>query len=222
MSYIKGGTVRLPSDSLTPGEVKKMSSSILNFDLDHRMSWEAFKAMPLDLQRSYHKKVRENFHAGNKELAELFGVSTDIVWRYLTKVGIKGKVKWHDADQYKDKFWRFCKGEAMSKICGDSIIEEPNDKDEQPDDEVEEPKKKIPLYDMKDLPKVFGPGTPIQPPDLQLTEKSENIRALRAQLKSAYMMMDEKDELIAQLQQEKTILEAQMQVVWGFLGKEER
>lgn len=52
-------------------------------NLNEPMSWDAFKAMPDDLQKEYISKLVSRFHCRQTDLSELFGVDPNTVWRHF-------------------------------------------------------------------------------------------------------------------------------------------
>lgn len=61
----------------------------MTYKLGAPMSWEAFKAMPLDLQRQYMGKLIEKYKANDKELGAMFGVSRSTIGLYRRSIGVK-------------------------------------------------------------------------------------------------------------------------------------
>ena len=80
----------LPSDYLTAAQRKELNGDVKEYNLDKPMSWEAFKAMPLDLQQSYINGVQSRFGVGVATMSrDLFGMSTAALRQYLKRAGLK-------------------------------------------------------------------------------------------------------------------------------------
>lgn len=89
----KGGAVKFPSDYLTKKELKKMSGEVQAYRLNDPMKWGEFKAMPVDLQVSYVKLLRERFDVPDGYIAEMMGISKDSVSLYFKKIGLRGNTQ---------------------------------------------------------------------------------------------------------------------------------
>ena len=86
----------LPSDHLTPAQLRKLSGEVKTYNLDAPMSWADFKVMPADLQQEYLRSLNSRFGAGCAAISkDLFGksLSTLSAWMSYHKysVDFKGK-----------------------------------------------------------------------------------------------------------------------------------
>jgi hypothetical protein len=80
----------LPSDYLTAAQRKELNGDVKEYNLSKPMSWEAFKAMPLDLQQDYVNRVQSRFGVGVTTMSrDLFGLSGTALRQYLKRAGLK-------------------------------------------------------------------------------------------------------------------------------------
>lgn len=80
----------LPSDYLTAAQRKELNGDVKEYNLNKPMSWEAFKAMPLDLQQDYVNGVQSRFGVGVATMSrDLFGMSTAALKQHLKRAGLK-------------------------------------------------------------------------------------------------------------------------------------
>lgn len=90
VSGAKSRRCTLPHELLTPGQVRKLSGPVVGYDLRAPMSWEAFKAMPLDLQAEYITKLHQRFGVGPGQLSKMLGVSPAGFRAHLGRKGLDG------------------------------------------------------------------------------------------------------------------------------------
>lgn len=81
------GKVRLPSDNLTPGQMKQLNSEVELYSLGRPMKWAQVQAMPADLRRMYLEKLRDEYKATQIMLADMLGISVSTMRRNCTKLG---------------------------------------------------------------------------------------------------------------------------------------
>lgn len=84
----KRGAVKFPSDYLTKKERDAMNGKCETYRLNAPMSWQEFKSMPEDLQKTYIKTLRKTYNVPNKALAEMFGVSGPAIAKYFESRGL--------------------------------------------------------------------------------------------------------------------------------------
>lgn len=96
----KGGAVKFPSDFMTRKEIQAMNGKVERYRLNDPMTWDEFKAMPDDLQRSYIKLLRERFGVPDAKIGEMLGAEKNKISRYFRVLGLQqsghrsGKKKW--------------------------------------------------------------------------------------------------------------------------------
>lgn len=67
----------LPSDTLTPAQLKKLSGPVSEYAIHAPMSWEMFCAMPKDLQQEHLTFIQDKFHIGGASIStEVFGLKS--------------------------------------------------------------------------------------------------------------------------------------------------
>jgi hypothetical protein len=65
--------VTLPSDNLTPAQIKKLSGPVITYNMDLPHTIKELRCWPKDLQRQYMQKLIDRYHPTNKALAEMLG-----------------------------------------------------------------------------------------------------------------------------------------------------
>lgn len=74
----------LPSDYLTPAQIKARSGPCMKYQLNKPMSYATFKAMPRDLQAEYLNSLHARFGVGATAIGkDMFKVSANMLWQYL-------------------------------------------------------------------------------------------------------------------------------------------
>lgn len=84
----------LPDDYLTPAQRNKLNGPVTTYKLGEPMDWKTFKSMPPELQKEYLIKLRDQFHIGDQQIADMMGVSKVTVGNYRKlnlKIGTDGK-----------------------------------------------------------------------------------------------------------------------------------
>lgn len=85
----KGGSVKFPSDFMSKKELNAMNGECIKYaSLKQPMNWEEFKKLPDDLKREYVKNLRNKFNVPDAELATMFGVNKNIIYRYFKCYGL--------------------------------------------------------------------------------------------------------------------------------------
>lgn len=80
----------LPSDHLTPAQLKAKSGPVESYDLNRPMSYERFKQMPDDLKVDYLNGICERFRVSISAIStDMFGLSDATLWFYLKAHGLK-------------------------------------------------------------------------------------------------------------------------------------
>ena len=88
----------LPSDHLTPAQLKAKSGPVVQYNLNGKMDYTTFKAMPHDLQQEYLSGLQERFNVGVATIdRELFGGKSNSLSWYMSahdlkvRPGIRGR-----------------------------------------------------------------------------------------------------------------------------------
>ena len=169
----------LPSDNLTPAQLKRRNGPVSTYKLDEPMRWDDFKAMPADLQKQYLTNLVETYGATNEMLGDMFYVHPTHVGAVKKALGVISNNPRHLSKAKKDirdQMWAaFCNGVVGG---GDAVKETPRKPEKvetlpvQCPDELEEaaitpadteaPAKaepvvmKIPMLDMTELSATFN------------------------------------------------------------------
>ena len=121
----------LPSDNLTPAQLRRLNGPVSTYKLDEPMSRESFKAMPEDLQKQYILKLQETYQANDEMIGKMFGVSKVAIFKARQKLGIVpvGKsAMTADAIRVRNAKWdAFCNGVVGGKPGEANEKEEPNE-----------------------------------------------------------------------------------------------
>ena len=169
----------LPSDNLTPAQLKRRNGPVSTYKLDEPMRWDDFKAMPADLQKQYLTNLVETYGATNEMLGDMFYVHPTHVGAVKKALGVISNNPRHLSKAKKDirdQMWAaFCNGVVGG---GDAVKETPREPEKAetlpmrcPDEleeaaitpvDTEAPAKaepvvmKIPMLDMTELSATFN------------------------------------------------------------------
>lgn len=78
----------LPSDHLTPAQIRRMSGPVRTYQMNRPMRWGEFKGMPEDLQKQYLEHLRLEYTATNEMLAHMLSVNVATVQRARDRLGV--------------------------------------------------------------------------------------------------------------------------------------
>lgn len=85
----KGGSkskrCTLPSDHLTPSQLKKRSSAVMTYNISKPMSYAGFKKLDDNAKRFYLEAIIQKYKPRAKDLAEMFGCSHGTLTTILKK-----------------------------------------------------------------------------------------------------------------------------------------
>ena len=152
----------LPSDNLTPAQLKRRNGPVSTYKLDEPMRWDDFKAMPVDLQKQYLTYLVETYGATNEMLGDMFYVHPTRVGTVKKAQGVVSQNPPRligEKKAIRDQMWAaFCNGVVGG---GDAVKETPK-----------EPKK------VEALP-VRGPaeleGAALRPADTEAPTEAEPV-----------------------------------------------
>ena len=117
----------LPSDNLTPAQLKRRNGPVSTYKLDAPMRWDDFRAMPEDLQKQYLVGLVDSYKTTNEMLGEMFHVHWSTVADLRRNLGIGGKRGrlTDDEKEIRDQMWAaFCNGVVGG---GDAVKETPKE-----------------------------------------------------------------------------------------------
>ena len=105
-----GRHVRMPSDYLTKGEIKKMSSPVTTYNPTTPYKWDEFKRFPDRIQVAYWDMVNRNYDTNAHQMAKMFGVSDYTVKVWMKAHGIEPKHRGYYIDpKERDRWEEFLK-----------------------------------------------------------------------------------------------------------------
>lgn len=118
----------LPSDNLTPAQLKRRNGPVSTYKLDEPMRWDDFKSMPVDLQKRYMSNLIETYGATNEMLGDMFYVHPTRVGAVKKALGVVSHNPRHLSKEKKairDQMWAaFCNGVVGG---GDAVKETPKE-----------------------------------------------------------------------------------------------
>lgn len=118
----------LPSDNLTPAQLKRRNGPVSTYKLDAPMRWDDFKAMPVDLQKKYLTNLVETYGATNEMLGDMFYVHPTRVGTVKKALGVVSHNPHRligEKKAIRDQMWAaFCNGVVGG---GDAVKETPRE-----------------------------------------------------------------------------------------------
>ena len=118
----------LPSDNLTPAQMKRRNGPVSTYKLDAPMRWDDFKDMPVDLQKQYLTNLVETYGATNEMLGDMFYVHPTHVGAIKKALGVVSHNPHRligEKKAIRDQMWAaFCNGVVGG---GDAVKETPRE-----------------------------------------------------------------------------------------------
>ena len=118
----------LPSDNLTPAQLKRRNGPVSTYKLDAPMRWDDFKEMPADLQKQYLTYLVETYGATNEMLGDMFYVHPTHVGAVKKALGVVSHNPHRligEKKAIRDQMWAaFCNGVVGG---GDAVKETPKE-----------------------------------------------------------------------------------------------
>lgn len=109
----------LPSDNLTPAQLRRLNGPVSTYKLDEPMNWESFKAMPEDLQKQYIRNLQDTYQATDGMLSTMLGKSKPTIMKLRNELDIaavkSAKMKGKEAEIRDAKWEAFCNGVVGGK-----------------------------------------------------------------------------------------------------------
>lgn len=112
----------LPSDNLTPAQLKRRNGPVSTYKLDAPMRWDDFRAMPEDLQKQYLTNLVETYNVSIFKIADMLGVNTMTITRLRESLGITVKAKGGTRQENYEK-WRRWEHEFLSRA--EAVVDTP-------------------------------------------------------------------------------------------------
>ena len=119
----------LPSDNLTPAQLKRRNGPVSTYKLDAPMRWDDFKAMPVDLQKKYVDSLHKNYGATGRMIAKMLGVSVATFDKTKRTLG----VNWQGDNYRRSEAEIKERGQMWAAFCngvvggGDAVKETPRE-----------------------------------------------------------------------------------------------
>lgn len=101
----RGRGCTLPSDCLTPTQLRRLNGSVRTYRLDLPLRYEAVLALPEDLRREYLARLRDGYSADAEMLAGMLAVSKERAAELMTRCGI---VPGAPDSAAKERWKQFC------------------------------------------------------------------------------------------------------------------
>ena len=118
----------LPSDNLTPAQLKRRNGPVSTYKLDAPMRWNDFKEMPDDLQKKYLTNLVETYGATNEMLGDMFYVHPTHVGAVKKALGVVSHNPHRligEKKAIRDQMWAaFCNGVVGG---GDAVKDTPKE-----------------------------------------------------------------------------------------------
>lgn len=80
--------VRLPSDSMTPAQLRQQSGAVVEYNLGKPMTYEQLVLLPDDLKKKYLDKLVAEYNANQVVLAEMLGIHRQTLSRRCKEWGV--------------------------------------------------------------------------------------------------------------------------------------
>ena len=83
-----GRGCRLPSDCLTPAQLRRLNGNVVTYRLGEPMRYEAVMALPEDLRREYVSSLRDNYQINAAMLSRMLFVSEERAAELMKSLGV--------------------------------------------------------------------------------------------------------------------------------------
>lgn len=105
------GKVRLPSDNLTPAQLRQKSGPVEAYNLGRPMKWQELQALPYDLRKKYLEKLRDEYKATQVMLAKMLDISLTTLRRRCNQWDIDfPRTGGHISEETKLRWLHFLQG----------------------------------------------------------------------------------------------------------------
>ena len=84
----RGRGCSLPSDCLTPAQLRRLSGSVVTYRLDEPMRYEEVMALPEDLRREYVVSLRDNYQINAAMLSRMLFVPEERAAELMKALGV--------------------------------------------------------------------------------------------------------------------------------------
>ena len=105
--------VRLPSDNLTPAQLKQLNGPVIEYNTGRPMKWSELLELPDDVRKGYLERLRDEYKATQIMLAGMLGISITTMRRNCGKWGITfPKTGGHLAEKDRRRWEEFLGAES--------------------------------------------------------------------------------------------------------------
>lgn len=95
----------LPSDRLTPKQLKERNGEIMSYNLSKPMNWDTFKKLDDDTQRRYIYRLANSYHGRSRDVAVMFGITPVYFSNWLSRKSWGGEVFPHTGKRTAHSAW---------------------------------------------------------------------------------------------------------------------
>lgn len=120
----KSRKCHMSTDGMTQRQWEKRNGAVNTYRLHQPMSWEEFKAYPVDIQREYLNRLISFYNVNATSLSEMFGVGASTIRSLIEKneLGIKFRVG-HGMTRMQKVAWSdFIAGNSSESAEGDAEL----------------------------------------------------------------------------------------------------
>ncbi|MGM9683142.1 MAG: hypothetical protein ACI3XQ_06050 [Eubacteriales bacterium] len=157
----------LPSDYMSKKEIDSMSGECVSYNINKRLTWNEFTALPDDIKCVYIKFIRQKYGVSDREIAEMLCVSKNTLGNKIRRLGI-GQGEHTRGRTSKDNKARFYKDFGMDMVTERATCEAVGSAERNECEKVESDSDDIKVIEYA---KKHG-GTPIQEAESVSTEES--------------------------------------------------
>ena len=133
--------VSFPSDGLTKKQKERMNGEVVKYNLNSKMTWKEFRAMPHDLQQMYLDRLTGVHKGRGTDIAKMFGTSACNITAYARRNGLKLKVTGERTHKPKKEWSDFMASDGQEAEDVKTPVEEENDAPEA----ISEVKQQLPV-----------------------------------------------------------------------------
>lgn len=126
--------VRLPSDNLTPAQLRQQNGAVVEYNLGKPMTYEQLLQLPQDMRKQYLDRLVAEYNANQRALADMLGCGRQTLCRRCKEWGVtfpQGAAAIMRPDQ-KVRFTAWCNGLAAVAPARNDYTAAPDVVAEQP------------------------------------------------------------------------------------------
>lgn len=112
----RGRGCSLPSDCLTPAQLRRLSGNVVTYRLDRPMRYEEVMSLPEDLRREYVASLRDNYQINAAMLSRMLFVPEERAAELMKELGVS-QASEASAEASMLRWRAFC-GEKEGKDAG--------------------------------------------------------------------------------------------------------